>query len=110
MLKCHVKPNGDLEVYGLGLDRVPKAWVKDEEWGGSAAACRRRERERQEAELKGGGGEGKGDVPSWKWERPSKWRPEKDNFRHVPRIIDHTVISKRDGGGGTSKLERNLSM
>ena len=111
VLKCHVKSNGDLEVYGLGLDRVPKSWVKDAAWGGSAFECKRRERERQAAELRGEKQE-RGDIPSWRWERPSKWVPEKGNFRHVPRIIDHTVISKRDGGsrGRGVELERNLSM
>ncbi|GMI09203.1 hypothetical protein TrRE_jg2669, partial [Triparma retinervis] len=54
-LRMHITKNGDLEIYGIGLDRVPKSWVKDEKWDGSQKAKAKRER----------------DTPSFMWSRPS---------------------------------------
>ena len=85
LLRCHVKSNGDLEVYALGLDRVPKLWLKDESWDGSKSAIRSRMKDNKNKEYE----------PSWKWDNPSKWRAERNDPRHVPRIIDYTCITKQ---------------
>jgi hypothetical protein len=99
VLRCHITKNGDLEIYAIGLDRVPKKWVMDEKWGGTKAEMNLRERERTSHQLK----EGKsvvldGDTPSFAWKKPSKWRPEKPSKKHSPRLIDFTVIRKRPWG------------
>jgi len=102
-LRCHITKNGDLEIYGIGLDRVPKSWVKDGEWDGSSAAKAARERERIINKMKNGEAGENGDKPSFEWERPSMWVPDSKNIKHVPRIIDYTLIRKRHGQGGSGK-------
>lgn len=95
-----------MEVYGLGIDRVPKSWVKDSEWGGSKEAVRKRERSKQKEEFRTGKKGEEGDVPSWRWKQPSMWKAEKESVKHVPRIIDYTIIKKREGGVKGGDLER----
>ncbi|GMH85648.1 hypothetical protein TrVE_jg6357 [Triparma verrucosa] len=107
VLRCRVMKNGDLEVYGLGIDRVPKSWVKDSEWGGSPEAVRKRERSKLKEILRTGKKGEEGDIPSWRWKQPSMWKAEKESVKHVPRIIDHVIISKRESrAGGSEELER----
>lgn len=93
-IRCHIKKNGDLEIFAVGLDRVPRMWVMDEEWGGTKAEKGKRQRERTKNELVSGLDE-EGDTPSFLWSKPSKWVAEKKEHTHMPRLIDRTVIRKR---------------
>ena len=74
-LKLRVKKNGDLEVYAVGLNKVPTQWVKDPEWDKSKEKIP--------------------STPSWGLERPSKWIPAKENETFKPQIVDHICIPKR---------------
>ena len=107
VIRCHIKKNGDLEIFAIGLDRVPKKWRMDEKWSGTKVERAKRERERVKRGLVGGEEEDGGDVASFQWSHPSKWIPEKENIKHIPRLIDHTVIPKRvaRGGDGGGSLE-----
>jgi len=86
-LKLHVNKKGDLEMYALGLRRVPKHWVKDPQWDGNVLAKARR------------GGfdkiDNKTSVPSWAWRKPSKWIPRRESRKFTPEIIDFALIPKR---------------
>ena len=84
-LRLHIKENGDLEVFSIGLDRVPKKWKKDERWSGNDYEMKARKKSRQNDD----------DVPSWKWKRPSKWVPDRKALKQTPRIVDYTCIPKR---------------
>ena len=84
-----------MEVYGLGIDRVPKSWVKDSEWGGSKEAVRKRERSKQKEEFRTGKKGEEGDVPSWRWKQPSMWKAEKERME---------VTKGRRGLGRKSEL------
>ena len=58
-------------------------------------------------ELRTGKKGEEGDIPSWRWKQPSMWKAEKESVKHVPRIIDHVIITKRESGaGGSEELER----
>jgi len=92
-IRCHIKKNGDLEIHAIGLDIVPKAWVMDEEWGGTKAEKeKRREKRRLESEEDD---DLRADTPSFLWEKPSMWVPTKAWMVHKPRLIEKTVIRKR---------------
>jgi hypothetical protein len=99
-LRCHIKENGDLEIFGIGLDRVPKSWVLDDEWGGSKAAKEQRDR-MDGVEPTSDDPSLYEDLPSWKWGVPSKWKPEEMRQVNVPRLIDYTLIKKRHTQVGT---------
>lgn len=75
-LKLHIKENGELEVFAIGLQKVPTKWCKDSQWDG-----RRSKWQKQE--------------PTWLWEKPSKWIPQKDMKVFQPQIVDYTCIAKR---------------
>lgn len=77
-LKIHIKENGDLEVYAVGLQKVPKQWIKDCKWDGH-----RSKREKDDSK------------PTWSWDRPSKWVPLRDSKAFQPQIVDYTCIKKR---------------
>mmetsp|Transcript_9815 Transcript_9815/g.10864 ORF Transcript_9815/g.10864 Transcript_9815/m.10864 type:complete len:1205 (-) Transcript_9815:65-3679(-) len=77
-LKLHIKDNGDLEVFAIGLQKVPTNWTKDSKWDG-----RRTKRQKNN------------DSPTWSWNRPSKWVPVKNSKSCNPRIVDYTCIRKR---------------
>lgn len=77
-LKLHVKDDGDLEVFAVGLKKVPTQWIQDSKWDGHRA-----KRHKQSSE------------PTWKWSRPSKWIPLKETQAHQPQIVDCICIKKR---------------
>lgn len=75
--RFHINSDGDLHVYTLAADKVPKEWALDPEW------------EAEQAE--------KPDLPSHKRSCPSQWTPVghiRDRFSKV-RVIDEFVIPKR---------------
>ena len=88
-LRMNIKDNGDLQIFAIGVDRVPKMWVRDNQWSGSETQVAQRLKK-----VNTGNNDGE-DSPSWSWERPSKWVPERKNAKHVPKIIDEILISKQ---------------
>lgn len=54
--RLHVTPEGDLEIFTLGMDRVPTAWREDPRWHGP-------------------GGAGNGRIPAHIANFPSRWLP-----------------------------------
>ena len=70
-LRLHVDDNGDLEIFAIGLHRVPKKWRRDPKSRPDMAA-----------------------QPSWKWRRPSKWIPHRESRKCKPQQIDYTKIKK----------------
>lgn len=54
--RLHITPDGDLEIFTLGMDRVPTAWQEDPRWYGPAGA-------------------GSGRVPAHMALYPSRWVP-----------------------------------
>jgi len=73
----------------------PKIWAKDDEWDGGRRKTRERfkgkEKEKEEDEEE----EEENDVPSWRWSVPSKWKAERDDQRHIPRIVDYVKIDRK---------------
>jgi hypothetical protein len=74
--RFHIKQNGDLEVFTLAVDKVPKEWKLDADW---------------DSELKK-------QLPSHLRKHPSKWRAT--SFHQDPvnttRIVDHFVIRQKE--------------
>jgi len=118
-LRLHIKKNGDLEVFAVGLDRVPKRWIRDPRWDGRRAACGARARQaRAKSESFVAA---PGDIPSWAWGRPSKWIPERPSAKEAPRVIDYVCIPKQsvaaleelkagDGNIGTVGVRRERAI
>ena len=75
-LKFKIDSNGDLEIYAIGLKRVPKYWKKDPRW-----VCRH-------YKMK----EGKTSAPSWSLKTPSKWLPNYAKRKFKPELIDYLKI------------------
>lgn len=100
-LKIHIDDDGELEVYCVGLHRVPLRWARDPEWS---------EMGDKENPAKG--------MPSWQQKRPSKWIPFKDSPKFQPEVVDYVRISKRstrnpatrtNGADGTKHRRRSWS-
>jgi len=79
-LRMHVDENGDLEIFSIGLHRVPKKWVKDPLWSGNNFE-----------NIK------KTTTPSWSWKRPSMWIPERNSKKFIPLVVDHTKLKRVNG-------------
>jgi len=79
-VRLHIKPDGDLEIYGIGLEKVPTRWIRDP-----------RHLNNQPKRKKGT----RSVTPSWLSDTPSKWIPMHETRCHIPQIIDHTSIPKR---------------
>ena len=72
-LKFKIDSNGDLEMFAIGLKRVPKHWKKDPQWVGHRK-------------------EGAVTAPSWSLKTPSKWVPWRKSKKFLPEVIDHLKI------------------
>lgn len=75
--RFHINSDGDLEVYTLAVDKVPKEWKLDPDWDGET---------KHPHEL------------SHLRRFPSKWRAaiaHQDPVRTV-KIVDHFVIGRTD--------------
>lgn len=72
IVRFHINRSGDLEVYTLGVDRVPKSWMKDPMWSGHTVP---------------------GTIPSHEWEHPSILKPVKGQPDRT-KLIDYLVINK----------------
>ena len=93
-LKIHIDDNGELEVYAIGLHRVPQRWMRDPEWCG------------EKSSLAG--------TPSWSVDKPSKWIPTHgESKKFTPQVIDYVRIQKRSVGrhmfGGGVSTPRDSS-
>ena len=77
----HIDDKGELEIFAIGLNRVPKKWRKDPSWAGEdhhvATVLR---------------------TPSWMWKTPSKWIPWRDSEKFSPQIIDNFKIARTSEG------------
>ncbi|KDD72728.1 hypothetical protein H632_c2969p0, partial [Helicosporidium sp. ATCC 50920] len=85
-LRLHVSPAGDLEIFSLALDRVPRTWREDPRWRG----------------LRGGGGAGA--APSWRAALPSRWAAVRRQGHHTlladqpeeqVRVVDYLKVPRR---------------
>mmetsp|Transcript_16000 Transcript_16000/g.29015 ORF Transcript_16000/g.29015 Transcript_16000/m.29015 type:complete len:405 (-) Transcript_16000:279-1493(-) len=76
-LRMHINENGDLEIFAIGLHRVPKKWRKDPAWEGDTI-----------------GSEEVLTRPSWMWKTPSKWIPWRKRKKFAPQIIDYSEIKR----------------
>ncbi|CAK9191692.1 unnamed protein product [Sphagnum troendelagicum] len=77
--RCHITMGGDLQIFTLAIDKVPKEWALDPHWE-AEQACQQ-------------------EVASHDREFPSQWTPVglyRERNCNV-RIIDHFVIEKRPG-------------
>ncbi|CAL9226515.1 unnamed protein product [Arabidopsis halleri] len=80
--RFHIKPDGDLEVFTLGVDKVPKEWKLDKDWDAEPRSTVKMSHHRR---------------------FPSKWCAttlQQDPVNTV-KIVDHFVIrrSEKDIGG-----------
>ncbi|DAZ93441.1 TPA: hypothetical protein N0F65_003138 [Lagenidium giganteum] len=67
-LRLHFDANGDLEVFAFGIDKMPRKWCRDPDWSGGSHK------------------HGERDLPSYKWPKPSYWKPvatKVDNFMRI---------------------------
>mmetsp|Transcript_9644 Transcript_9644/g.11947 ORF Transcript_9644/g.11947 Transcript_9644/m.11947 type:complete len:526 (-) Transcript_9644:28-1605(-) len=122
-LKLHITKHGELEVFGIGLSRVPKRWMKDDEWDGSKEALQKRRKRASATMLSGSVSNANGngtsrfcfskkaetsdDLPSWMWNRPSQWVPILKSKKHIPKVIDYTKIAKRHHYGVNSNVQNS---
>ena len=72
-VRFHINTKGELEIYALGIDKVPRAWKKDRQWTGY---------QHESSEL-----------PSYKWDKPSIWKPNSGQPDKV-KLVDHLVITR----------------
>ena len=77
-LKFNIDSQGNLEIFTIGLQRVPKIWKKDPHWGGSCNNLN--------------GKEATSTTPSWSLSTPSKWSPRRNTKKFLPEVIDHVKI------------------
>ena len=72
-LKFKIDSNGDLEMWAIGLKRIPKSWKRDPHWEGYRK-------------------EDTATVPSWSLKIPSKWKPWRNSTKFLPEAIDHIKV------------------
>jgi hypothetical protein len=82
----HIDEHGDLEIFAIGLNRVPKKWRKDPTWEGDRG---------EEHHVADGDDASLKEKPSWMWKTPSKWIPWRESDKFSPQIIDYSKIMKR---------------
>ncbi|KAF0700957.1 Aste57867_8527 [Aphanomyces stellatus] len=67
-LRLHITPKGDLEIFVLGMDKMPTKWIRDPDWSGTAEARKLTP------------------TPSYKWSVPSYWKPKMSKVDNILRI------------------------
>jgi hypothetical protein len=77
-VKLHITVDGQLEIFAIGLRKVPTSWVKDAFFEDDHAE------EKKESVL-----------PSWMLQHPSRWIPSSPTKAFSPQIIDYCTIPKR---------------
>lgn len=80
-LKLHLTEKGDIEIFAIGLNRVPTHWIKDPHWSSKNEqdSC----------------------IPSWTQQRPSKWVAFHEHLKKYKPIIVDSVRIKKDPPKGT---------
>ncbi len=78
-VKVHIKKDGELEIFGIGLRKIPTKWIKDHNF-------RDINHRKQNKSII---------DPSWSIKCPSKWIPKNPAKNQEPVIIDYTRIPKR---------------
>ncbi|MCO5547613.1 hypothetical protein L7F22_001064 [Adiantum nelumboides] len=75
--RFHITNAGNLEVFTVAVDRVPREWVLDPQW------------EEEELHVKAG-------TPSYSRKYPSSWSPQRPfpDPNYNARIIDQFIIEK----------------
>ncbi|KAE8892553.1 hypothetical protein PF006_g5056 [Phytophthora fragariae] len=58
-LRLHFDKEGRLEIFAFGVDKMPRRWCRDPKWSGGNGPRASLER----------------NLPSFKWTRPSYWKP-----------------------------------
>jgi hypothetical protein len=80
-----ITKEGKLELYTVGIDKVPSEWVLDPDFVKAASS---------EVELVGG----EGDM-SYEWPQPSRWkakqtgRQEDDSQNMGAKLVDRVVLN-----------------
>ena len=83
-LRLHIKEDtGDLEIFSVGIDRVPNKWKKDPKWDGNKDA----RRSRSSSDLQE-------DIPTFSWQNPSIWTATRNHKKFVPKIVDYVKVLK----------------
>ncbi|KAL1353818.1 hypothetical protein HN51_042409 [Arachis hypogaea] len=89
--RFHIRANGDLEVYTLAVDKVPKDWKLDPDWDGET------KNPQQLSHLR---------------KHPSKWRAATSNQDpvHTVKIVDHFIIetTQNNSNSNTQKNDTVL--
>ncbi|KAG9397865.1 hypothetical protein AC1031_016519 [Aphanomyces cochlioides] len=67
-LRLHIKPNGDLEIFALGIDKMPTKWIRDPAWSGATEARKL------------------SPQPSYTWAVPSYWKPKMSKVDNILRF------------------------
>ncbi|RHY29767.1 hypothetical protein DYB32_009127 [Aphanomyces invadans] len=65
-LRLHIKSNGDLEIFALGVDKMPTKWIRDPDWSGATQAEKV--------------------SPSYEWKVPSYWKPKMSRVDNILRF------------------------
>jgi len=74
-LRMHITEHGDLEVFNVGIDRMPRDWEEDPTWDGGKPTAK--------------------EHPSYTWRKPSRWIPSKGEYDWGEvSIVDQFKIRK----------------
>ena len=91
----HIDENGDLEIFAIGLNRVPKKWRRDPSWDGGE----------KDHNVTDGDDASSTTPPSWMWNTPSKWIPWRNSDKFAPQIIDYSKIMKVNSASSEKKIK-----
>ncbi|RQM28072.1 hypothetical protein B5M09_007715 [Aphanomyces astaci] len=80
ILRLHIKPNGDLEMFALGVDKMPTKWIRSVPsiFLPSSLHARRSD--------PAWSGTGHKLAPSYEWKVPSYWKPKMSRVDNILRF------------------------
>ncbi|RHY81921.1 hypothetical protein DYB31_012725 [Aphanomyces astaci] len=80
ILRLHIKPNGDLEMFALGVDKMPTKWIRSVPsiFPPSSLHARRSD--------PAWSGTGHKLAPSYEWKVPSYWKPKMSRVDNILRF------------------------
>lgn len=95
-MRFHIDTNGDLHVYVLGIDRVPRKWRDDARWTSTWSRLLSKHLTSGKSSID----EFDPSVASFGAEFPSRWIPaytrnRKHRKKQEPRIVDYFCIPKK---------------
>ncbi|EQC35107.1 hypothetical protein SDRG_07341 [Saprolegnia diclina VS20] len=67
-VRMRFTPDGNLEIYALGIDKMPQKWVRDPKWSGAAEARKLNP------------------SPSYEWKYPNYWKPKISKVDNILRF------------------------